>query len=57
MFKVKENAVSLGDAIQKVTGKRYVIRAKCSQAAVRPNASEEMLEKAKNSGIKTTAVT
>ncbi len=57
MFKEKANAQSLGDAIQAITGKRYVIRAKCSAAAAKPRAVEEMLEKAKNSGIKTTAVT
>lgn len=57
MFKVKENARMLGDAIQKVTGKRYAIRAKCSKAAARTRTVEEMLENAKNSGIKTTSVT
>ena len=57
MFKDKSNARSLGDAIECVMGKRYVIRAKCSATAVRPRTVEEMLEKAKNSGIKTTAVT
>lgn len=58
MFKIKENARALGDAIQNVTGKRYAIRAKCSQqAAEKPRTVEEMLDKAKNSGIKTTSVT
>lgn len=57
MFKDKANAQSLGDAIQNVTGKRYAIRAKCSQAAAKPRPIEELLENAKNSGIKTTAVT
>lgn len=57
MFKEKANAVSLGDAIEHVLGKRCVIRAKCSAAAAKPRAVEDMLEKAKNSGIKTTAVT
>lgn len=57
MFKDKSNARSLGDAIECVMGKRYVIRAKCSATAVKPRTVEEMLEKAKNSGIKTTAVT
>lgn len=57
MFKIKENAVSLGDAIQKVTGKRYAIRAKCSRAAAAPKAVEGLLEKARNSGIKTSTVT
>lgn len=57
MFKDKENARSLGDAVQNVMGKRYAIRARCSQAAARKRPIEEMLEQAKNSGISTTAVT
>lgn len=57
MFKEKANAVSLGDAVEQVLGKRCVIRVKCSAAAAKPRAVEEMLEKAKNSGIQTTAVT
>ncbi len=57
MFKDKYNARTLGDAIQNVLGKRYVIRAKCSAAAAKPRPVQEMLEKAKNSGISTTAVT
>ncbi len=57
MFKDRANAQSLGDAIQTVMGRRFAIRAKCDAAAVKPRAVEEMLEKAKNSGIPTTAVT
>ncbi len=57
MFKDKQNAQSLGDAVEAILGKRYVIRAKCSAAASKPRPVQEMLEKAKNSGIKTTAVT
>ena len=57
MFKDKANARSLGDAIQSIMGKRYAIRARCTAAATDPNTAEELLEKAKNSGIKTTAVT
>lgn len=57
MFKDKANARSLGDAVEQVMGRRYVIRVKCSAAAVKPRTVEEMLEKAQNSGIKTTAVT
>ncbi len=57
MFKEKSNARSLGDAVEQVMGKRFVIRVKCSAAAAKPRAVEEMLEKAKNSGIPTTAVT
>ncbi len=57
MFKDKQNAQSLGDAIEAIMGKRYVIRAKCSAAAAKPRPVQEMLEKARSSGIKTTAVT
>ncbi|MBQ9111099.1 MAG: DNA polymerase III subunit gamma/tau [Oscillospiraceae bacterium] len=57
MFKNKHNARTLGDAIQNILGKRYVIRAKCSAAAAKPRPVQEMIEKAKNSGITTTAVT
>lgn len=57
MFKEKANAISLGDAVEHVMGKRYAIRVKCSKAAAQPNAAEELLKKAQNSGIKTTAVT
>ena len=57
MFKDKHNARTLGDAIQNILGKRYVIRAKCSAAAAKPRPVQEMIEKAKNSGITTTAVT
>lgn len=57
MFKDRANAQSLGDAIQSIMGKRYVVRAKCSAAAAKPRAVDALLEKAKNSGIKTTAVT
>ena len=57
MFKDKHNARTLGDAIQNILGKRYVIRAKCSAAAAKPRPVQEMIEKAKNSGISTTAVT
>jgi DNA polymerase-3 subunit gamma/tau len=57
MFKDKQNAQSLGDAVEHIMGSRFVIRAKCSAAASRPRPVQEMLEKAQNSGIKTTAVT
>lgn len=57
MFKRKENAASLNDAIMQVMGRRYAVRAKCSQDAVKPQTVEEMLERAKSSGIPTTAVT
>ena len=38
-------------------GKRFTLRAKCSPQAAKTRSLEEMLENAKNSGIKTTAVT
>ena len=57
LFKVRENAQSLGDAIEKVTGKRFTLRARCSAQAAKPRTLEELLENAKNSGIPTTAVT
>ena len=57
MFKEKSNARSLGDAVEHVMGSRYALRVKCSAAAAKPRTIEEMLEKAKNSGIPTTAVT
>ena len=56
MFKDKENARTLGDAVQKVMGRRYAIRARCSQTAAQQRPIEEMLKQAKNSGIPTTAV-
>lgn len=56
LFKQKENAKALGDAIEHVMGKRYAVRAKCSPEAVKPQPVQEMLERAKNSGIPTTAV-
>ena len=54
-----ESAVmaQFGDAIEKVTGKRFTLRARCSAQAAKPRTLEELLENAKNSGIPTTAVT
>ena len=57
LFKIRENAQSLGDAIEHVMGRRFTLRAKCSPQAARPQTLEEMLKRAENSGIKTTAVT
>ena len=56
MFKQKENARSLSEAIFRITGKRFVIRAKCSAEAVKPRPVEEMIERAKNSGLQTTVI-
>ncbi len=57
MFRKKENAKSLSQAIREVMGKPYVVRAKCSAEAVKPRPIEELLKNAKNSGIPTNAVT
>ena len=56
MFKEKENAKSLSDAVFQIMGKRFVIRAKCSPEAVKPRPVEEMIERAKNSGLPTTVI-
>ena len=56
MFKQKENAKSLSDAVFHIMGKRFVIRAKCSPEAVKPRPVEEMIERAKNSGLQTTVI-
>ena len=57
LFKNKENARSLSEAIARIMGRRFALRVKCSAEAVKPNAMEEFLKKAQNSGISTTAVT
>ena len=56
MFKEKENAKALSDAVFQIMGKRFVIRAKCSAEAVKPRPVEEMIERAKNSGVPTTVI-
>ncbi len=56
MFKQKENAKALSDAVFHIMGKRFVIRAKCSPEAVKPRPVEEMIERAKNSGLQTTVI-
>ncbi|MDE5884894.1 MAG: DNA polymerase III subunit gamma/tau [Oscillospiraceae bacterium] len=56
LFKLTENAKSLGDAVEHVMGRRYVIRARCAPGVTKAASFEEILEKAKNSGIPTTAV-
>ncbi|MBR1528817.1 MAG: DNA polymerase III subunit gamma/tau [Oscillospiraceae bacterium] len=55
LFRQKENSNSLHAAIFHVTGKRYVIYARCSSEAVKQRPVEEMIERAKNSGIQTAA--
>ena len=56
MFQKKENAKSLSEAVFRVTGKYFVIRAKCSQEALKHRPVEEMIERAKNSGMQTTVI-
>ena len=52
LFRNKEHAASLGDAIESVLGKRFAIRAKRNKA---PTAEEKnaikLIEKAKSSNI------
>lgn len=56
LFKQKENIQSLNDAVAHVMGRRYTIRAKCAPDAQQAPGVQDLLEKAKTSGIKTTAV-
>ncbi|MBP8593750.1 MAG: DNA polymerase III subunit gamma/tau [Ruminococcus sp.] len=54
LFKIKENALSLGETIYKVLGQKYVIKAR---STVNPekqrSAAEELVKKAINSSIET----
>ncbi len=56
LFRQRENANALHEAVYRVTGRRFVIQAKCSAEAIKPRTVEEMIERAKNSGIATTAI-
>ena len=56
MFKQKEHAQALSEAIFNVTGKRFVVRAKCSADAIKQRPVEDMIQRAKNSGIPTTVI-
>lgn len=54
LFKVKENAVSLGETINRVLGGRYIIRARCSTSVEKQQSmAEELIKKAINSNIET----
>ena len=53
LFKIKENLMLLNDAIKKVMGKSYVLRARCSAAINEEQKAEGLIEKAINSGIQT----
>ena len=53
LFKVKENLNILRETIERVMGKSYVIKARCSAAAEAEHKAEKLVEKAINSGIET----
>lgn len=53
LYKQDNNASYLKQAIESVMGKTYSIRARCSAAAKEENKAQELIEKAKNSGIET----
>lgn len=53
LFKVRENLDLLRSTIQKVMGKSYTIKARCSAAAETDMKAEKLVEKAINSGIET----
>lgn len=51
LFKNKENASMLGDAVKKVLGKHYEIRARCSEPEQNENKTAGILEKAQSLNI------
>lgn len=53
LFRQREHAVSLGDCIQQVLGKRYAIRAKCSVKKQEISPAEALIQKANSSQIET----
>ncbi|WP_295092816.1 DNA polymerase III subunit gamma/tau [Ruminococcus sp.] len=54
LFKVKENATSLGAAIAKVLGQRFLIKAKCATTVTEQrNLAESLIKKAVESKIET----
>ncbi|MBR5682428.1 MAG: DNA polymerase III subunit gamma/tau [Ruminococcus sp.] len=54
LFKVKENAASLGAAIAKVLGQRFIIKAKCATTVTeQKNLAESLIKKAVESQIET----
>ena len=54
LFKVKENAASLGMAITKVLGQRFIIKAKCATTVTEQrNLAEDLIKKAQESKIET----
>ena len=53
LFRQREHAVSLGDCIQQVLGKRYAIRAKCTAKQETISPAEALIQKANSSQIET----
>jgi DNA polymerase-3 subunit gamma/tau len=52
LFKQADNAKSLGEAIRRVMGERYAIRARCATTtAQQKSMAEQLLKKAQNSNI------
>ena len=49
LFKVKENAVSLGATINRVLGQRYIIKARCHNCSGAENLAESLIKKAMES--------
>ena len=53
LFKTEDNSSKLREAIARVMGKPYVVRARCSAAQEEEQKAEGLIEKAVNSGIET----
>ena len=54
LFKVRENALSLGEAIFNVLGQKYVLRARCSTSQEEQrNMAEQLIKKAIDSSVET----
>ena len=54
LFKTKENAVSLGETINRVLGQRFVIKARCATTVdQQKNMAEELIKKAQANNIET----
>lgn len=54
LFKVKENALSLGEVIYRILGQRYVIRARCATTVDQQKSmAEQLIKKAIDSNIET----
>ncbi len=54
LFKVKENAVSLGEAVYRVLGQRFVLKAKCTTTVNQQKSmAEQLVRKAIDSNIET----